>query len=194
MRPSFLVSLCLLAGCGGLPHRPSTPARADTSWRTLRAEHFVSLDVTRADGTHDQRKLRGALAAEQPNKFRLRALGPGGITLFDLIYVDGRVKVVEAIRDPKASALGAVIQSLAGDLSAALLLSPAPRREVKVQDDAVLVSEPDRTLRLSKYAAVQGHALPLRIEVENRALHYRVTVDVGELEVDVPLDSALFAE
>lgn len=191
-----LVSLLIffLAACAPtLPNRPTTPARVDESWRTMRAEHFVHLDVTKADGTHDRRTLRGALAAERPNKFRLRALGPGGITLFDLLDVSGRVEVLQAIKDPKASALGQVIASLAGDLSAALLLEPAPPgRKVSTEDGAVIVTEPDRTVRLSKFTLVGGHALPTRLDVENRPLRYRVEVDVGALEVDVSLDPELF--
>jgi hypothetical protein len=163
----------------------------------MRAEHRVALDVTKSDGTHDQRKLRGALAAERPSRFRLRALGPGGITLFDLLYLDGRVKVMEAIKDPKASALGAVIESLAGDLSAALLFetgSPPRERTTRVENDALLVSDTDRTVRLSKFVQISGHAVPTRIDIDNQKLHYRVAVDVSDLEIDVPLDPALFAE
>jgi hypothetical protein len=156
----------------------------------MRAEHRVSLDVTKADGSHDLRKLRGALAAE-PGKFRLRALGPGGITLFDLLYLDGRVKVMEAIKDPKASALGAVIASLAGDLSAALLFG---ERSTRIEKDALWVADPDREVKLSRFVNLSGHAVPTRIDIENHRLRYRVGVDVSELELDVPLDPALFAE
>jgi hypothetical protein len=198
LRTWFILSLlaCGLFACGAaLPKGPTTPPRADTGWKSMRAEHRVALDVTRADGSHDLRKLRGALAAERnlPGlcKFRLRALGPGGITLFDLLYVDGRVKVMEAIKDPKASALGAVIESLAGDLSAALLCG---ERATRIEGDALSVSDPDRTVRLSKFIQVSGHSVPTRIDIDNRKLHYRVGVDVSELEIDVPLDPALFAE
>src|SRR5687767_5794739 len=159
----------------------------------MRAEHLAALDVTKADGSHDKRKLRGALAAERPGKFRLRALGPGGITLFDLLYVDGRVKVMEAIKDPKASALGQVISSLAGDLSAALLLN-GTQRDAKVEGDALVVRETDRVVRLSKFTEVAGRAIPQRIDIDNAKLHYVVGVDVTELEIDVALDPALFAE
>jgi hypothetical protein len=211
LRAFCLASLALVAAsilviaCGpSLPKRPTTPARSDTSWKTMRAQHQVSLDVTKSDGTHDKRKLRGALAAERagdrresgaaegfgPGKFRLRALGPAGITLFDLLYVDGRVKVMEAIKDPKASALGQVIESLAGDLSAALLFKDPG----KVEGDQIVVNEGDRVVRLSKFVAISGHALPTRIDIENRKLNYRVGVDVSDLEIDVPLDPALFAE
>jgi hypothetical protein len=184
-----LFTLLSLAGCAGLPQGGTTPARADTSWKSLRAEHRVALDVTRGDGTHDRRKLRGALAAERPGRFRLRALGPGGITLFDLLYVDGRVKVIEAIKD--TASLKTIIESLAGDLSAALLFG---EHQTTVENDVLVVSEPERTVRLSKFVQQKGHALPTRIDIDNLKLHYRVAVDVGELEVDEPLDPALFAE
>jgi hypothetical protein len=192
-----------LVACGAQPKRPTTPARADVGWKTMRAEHNVSLDVTKSDGTHDKRRLRGALAAERPGKFRLRALGPAGITLFDLLVVDGRVKVMEAIKDPRASALGQVIASLAGDLSAALLLEPAPAgRTVATEDgrvpervpERVIVREPERVVTLSRFVAAGGHAVPTRIEVDNAPLHYHVEVDVGGLSLDEALDPALFAE
>jgi hypothetical protein len=172
---------------------PTTAARLDLEWKTERAEHRVALDVTRADGTHDKRTLRGAIAVERPDKFRLRALGPGGITLFDLVSVAGRVRVIEAIKDPKASALGAVIQALAGDLQAAYLLEPGART-VENSPGAITVRDAERTVRLSKFVAVGGRAVPLRLDVENRALRYAVGVDVSEVELDVPLDPALFAE
>jgi hypothetical protein len=184
-----------LLACGAPQKRPSTPARADVAWKTMRAEHEVSLDVTKADGTHDRRRLRGALAAERPGKFRLRALGPAGITLFDLLVVDGHVKVMEAIKDPHASALGQVIASLAGDLSAALLLEPAPAgRAIVTENGRVIVREADRVVTLSRFVSASGHAVPMRIEVDNAALRYHVEVDVGQLSLDEPLDPALFAE
>jgi hypothetical protein len=158
----------------------------------MRAEHRVALDVTRADGTHDLRKLRGALAAERSEgagKFRLRALGPGGITLFDLLYVDGRVKVMEAIKD--TSSMKTIVESMAGDLSTALLFS---KHQTLSEGGALVVSDEDRTVRLSKFVQISGHAVPLRFDIDNRKLHYRVGVDVSELELDVPLDPALFAE
>ena len=184
----------LLVGCGNLPHYSPAPPRLD-GWHTERAEHRVSLDVTRSDGTHDHRTLRGALAVERPDRFRLRALGPGGLALFDIISVGGRVRVVSAIADPRASQLGAVIESLAGDLSAAYALDPAPPgRTVEKTADAIILREPDRTVRLSQFRAVGGRAVFFRADIDNRAHGYSVVVEVASLELDVPLDSALFQE
>jgi hypothetical protein len=152
--------------------------------------------VTRCSARcHEHRTLRGAIAVERPDRFRLRALGPGGLTLFDLVWVAGRVHVIEALRDPRSSTLGAVIESMAGDLSAAYQLEPAAAgRTVETTAGAVLVREPARTVRLFAYRAIGGHAVPTRIEVDNRALGYTVGVEVTELELDVALDPALFAE
>ena len=179
-------------------HRSQPLVAAPTAqfgWKTLRAEHRVAIDVTLPDGTHDQRSLRGVIAVERPDRFRLRALGPGGITLFDLLSVGGRVKVIEAIKDPSKSSLGEIIQSMAGDLSAAFLLEPAPpERKVTVEKDAVIVSEATRTVRLSALKLVHGQSLPARIVIDNSARHYSVTVTASSSELDSPLDPELFKE
>jgi hypothetical protein len=185
-----------LSGCHApKPIAPLVAPTAHFDWKTLRAEHRVALDVTLADGKHDRRALRGVIAIERPVRFRLRAFGPAGITLFDLLSVAGRVKVLEAIKDPQSSALGPVIQSLAGDLSAAFLLEPTPPdRKVTVERDTVVVSEPARTVRLSAFTQANGHAVPTRIAIDNPSGHYAVVVDARENEADSTLDPALFKE
>jgi hypothetical protein len=174
------------------------PAAAPVSspeWKTMRAEHRVQLDVTLDSGKHDRRQLRGIIAVERPDRFRLRALGPAGITLFDLLDLAGEVKVLQAIRDPQASALGAIVQSLAGDLSAAYDLQPTPpERAVTVEKDAITVREPDRTVRASQFVSVGGRAVAMHLEIENRAHHYKVVVDASNVELDQPLDPALWKE
>jgi hypothetical protein len=97
---------------------------------------------------------------------------------------------MEAIKDPKASALGQVIESLAGDLSAALLFKVPG----KVEDSTLVVNDGERVVRLSRFVAISGHAIPTRIDIDNQKLHYTVGVEVSDLEIDVPLDPALFAE
>jgi hypothetical protein len=147
---------------------PSTRVE-DLAWKTLQAQQRVTVDVTLPDGRHDRRTLRAVIAIQRPDRFRLRALGPGGITLFDLVAVAGRVKVLEAIRD--SSSLGEIIQSMTGDLQTAYRLTPRPpdgEREVK--------------------------RAPGRIEIENRARHYHVTVESSDERRDEPLDPALFSE
>jgi len=186
----------VFAGCAHAPPPgPSVPPTAQPSWKTMRAEHRVQLDVTLDGGRHDRRQLRGIVAVQRPDRFRLRALGPAGITLFDLLDVGGDVKVLQAIHDPQASALGPVVQALAGDLSAAFDLQPAPpERAVTVENDAVTVREPDRPVRASRFVSIAGQSVPLHLEIENRARHYAVQVDAGNVELDQPLDPALWKE
>lgn len=185
-----------LAACGPRAKPPAGPRVApvaETRWRTMRAEHQVAIDVTLEDGRHEQRRLRGVIAVEQPSRFRLRAFGPGGITLFDVLHVDGKTKVIEAIRDPNRSALGGVIESMAGDLSAAFDLSPGTRKR-RTEGDLVIVEEPGRTVRLSKWKRVGAHAVPTRLDIDNRERRYTVGVDAGGIELDSPLDPGMFQE
>jgi len=196
----WLALAAALAGCPGRAQRPDPPPRAvapttDGGWRTMRAEHRVTVDVTLEDGKHDRRLLRGAIAVERPDRFRLRALGPAGITLFDLLFRHGKVTVLQAIKDPAASALGPIIEALAGDLSAAFTLEPAPAgRVVTLDATSAHIDEPERRVRLSAFTAIGGKVVPLRIEVDNRARHYTVSVEAHELALDVPLDPALFSD
>jgi hypothetical protein len=161
----------------------------------LRAEHRVAVDVRLADGTHERRTLRGAIAVERPDRFRLRALGPGGITLFDLVSVAGQVRVVQAIRDPSASALGGIIQAMAGDLQASFLLEPAPPgRTVTTERDALVVREPARAVRLTGWTLLGGKSVPTRVHIDNLERSYTVDVDASGIELDSTLDPTLFSD
>ena len=70
--------------------------------------------------------LRGVIVVERPGRFRLRALGPGGITLFDLLSVDGRTTVVQSLRDPEGELFSRLLGSIAGDLASAYDLRSRP--------------------------------------------------------------------
>jgi hypothetical protein len=191
-----LAAALAMGGCGPRAKPPSGPLVApvaETRWRTMRAEHQVAIDVTLDDGRHEQRTLRGLIAVEQPSRFRLRAFGPGGITLFDVLHVDGKTKVIEAIRDPNKSVLGGVIESMAGDLSAAFGLRPGTR-STRTDGDVMIVEEPARTVKLSKWKTVGAHAVPTRIDIVNKERRYTVGVDAGGIELDSPLDPAMFQE
>jgi hypothetical protein len=179
--PFWMLLLLVAASCAHAP--PSAAPEllpASTAWHTMRAEHRVTVE---AGG--QKRSLRGIIAVERPDRFRLRALGPAGITLFDIVSVGGQVRVVEAIKDPNASALGNILPSMGGDLQAAYDLTPRPpERTVRRQDGETVIRESGRVVRET----------PARIDIDDTAGSYKVHVDVVSVERDVALDPALWAQ
>lgn len=174
---SPLWMVLLFVGCA---HALPSLLPAANDWRTLRAEHEVTLDV---GATH--RRLRGLIAVARPDRFRLRALGPAGLTLFDIVSVGGEVRVLQALKDPNDAQLGRIVESMAGDLSAAFDLEPRPPgRRVERHGDEIVVDEPARHVR--ETAA--------RIDIDNRALGYAVHVRVASVDRDVALDPSLWAQ
>ena len=188
-------AFALLAACAHVAYVPGTTALVEhPAWTTLSAQHRVTVRVRLEHGT-DTRTLRGLVAVQRPGSFRLRALGPAGLTLFDLLVRDGQPKVVSAIRRPDQGASGKalddVIHSLAADLACAFLLSPAPDgRAVTRQGDVVEVKEPGRTVQLTRFAGTPATWRHAEIETPK----YHVTVEVDEAEVDATLDPAMFAD
>lgn len=177
---SPLWALLLVASCAHAPPPAPELLPASTAWHTMRAEHRVTVE---AGG--QKRTLRGLIAVERPDRFRLRALGPAGITLLDVVSVAGQVRVVEAIKDPSASALGKILPSMAADLQAAYDLTPRPpERTVTREDGVTVIRDNGRTVRET----------PARIDIANPAGGYTVHVEVGSVERDVPLDPALWAK
>ncbi len=170
----------MLASCAHAPPPAPADLPASTAWKTMRAEHKVTVE---AGG--QKRTLRGLIAVARPDRFRLRALGPAGLTLFDIVDVGGDVRVIEAIKDPNASALGKILPSMAGDLSAAYDLQPRPpERTVTRQDGATIIRENGRTIRET----------PQAIDIDNRAGAYKVHVDVASVDKDVALDPQMWAQ
>jgi hypothetical protein len=177
--PLWMLAL-IVASCAH--HRPPAAELlpASEAWHTMRAEHRVTVE---AGG--QKRTLRGLIAVERPDRFRLRALGPGGITLFDVVSVAGEVRVIESIKDPNASALGKILPSMAGDLQAAYDLLPRPAdRKVERAGDETVVREAGRVV----------HETAARIDIDNAAGAYKVHVEVGSVDKDVTLDPALWAK
>ena len=172
------------------------------SWRTLRAEHKVTIVARAADGKEDQRALRGVIAVERPGRFRLRALGPGGITLFDLLSVDGKTSVLRSLRDPQGELFGRLLASIAGDLAAAYDLRPRPSelgqggggggRSLRVDGRDVLIVEPLRTVRLSEFRETGRGPAPTRMKIESTAGGYRVAIEAEGTILDDTLDPELF--
>ncbi len=193
------LGLALLgAGCAHTTTALSVKASAalveQPAWHRLSAEHRVVVSVSLPDGTTDTRTLRGLIAIERPDRFRLRALGPAGISLFDLLVKDGKTVVVSAIRTPAdgkaGQTLADITTSLAADLACAYALSPSGQRTVRVEGDDVIVAEPGRSVRLSRFSG----PVPTWHRADIAAATYTVRVDVTQVEVDPVLDPALWRE
>ena len=184
----WLALVGLLAGCAHLRTVPADVAYVRApAWRTMTSQQRVQVLVHLGD--HDEtRALRGLLAVERPDKFRLRALGPAGLTLFDLLVRRGEAKVISAIRH--SAALDEVIASLAADLETAYALEPDPGRTIEQAGDAVVVRSGERTVRLSRFAG----SPPTWRKAEIETPRYRVTVSVEDVTVDPTLDPAMFAD
>lgn len=187
--------LALAGGCGHATLGPKAAATPNSAWQRLQSEHQVTVDFTTKDDKHEVKRLRGAIAIERPGKLRLAALGPGGLRLFDLLLNDGQVSVLYAFRAMEGSAFATALQSMAQDLAAAYQLLPAPDgRKVALDGDRVRITEPGRTIVLSRFVTVAGQALPTRIDAEATAARYRFSVDVVGITVDPTLDPQLFSK
>src|SRR5689334_15838596 len=93
-RHTFLLAGWLLLGAAAAPgcdnankpliiKGPVVQPVEDARWNTMRAVHHVHIDAAKGDG-REQIDVRGMIAVERPDRFRLQAFGPGGIVLFDL--------------------------------------------------------------------------------------------------------------
>jgi hypothetical protein len=192
--PTMALSALVLAGCSSYNFKRKASMDASPSfvtsprWHTLTSQHRVNVTV-RLQGKTEKRTLRGLVAVERPGNLRLRALGPAGITLFDLLVRNGEPKVVSAIRD--SAGLDDAIRSLAADLAAAYTLDPQGDRTV-VQGDAhtIIVREPGR--RVSLFDFVGDPAMWRRAEIETD--RYHVSVEVEDDKVDATLDPSMFTD
>ena len=82
--PLWVLAFLVAASCAHAPAPLPALLPASPAWQTMRAEHRVTVE---AGG--QRRTLRGLIAVQRPDRFRLRALGPAGLTLFDVV-VGGR--------------------------------------------------------------------------------------------------------
>lgn len=193
-RATLALVIAFAVGCAHTPRWPRAQPTETIAWQTLQSEHQVVVEFTTREGKHEQKRLRGAIAIERPGKLRLAALGPGGVRLFDLLLNDGQVSVLYAFRAMEGSAFGSALQSMARDLAAAYLLSPAPpeRKVVVTSGERVTITESDRTVVLSRFVTVDQQAIPTRIEASAATYHF--SVDVIAITVDPKLDPQLFSK
>ena len=173
---------------------PSVQPVADARWSTMRAVHHVHIDASIGDG-REQNDVRGMVAVERPDRFRLQAFGPGGIQLFDIIKVGGEIKVIKSLTGAGSSLQQKVLLSIGADLSAAYDLEPRLPSRVKnlgLKEGELRVVETERTVRCMQFKEVQGQSVPTHMEIDNTALNYRVVIDVESATLDDKLDPSLF--
>ena len=167
---------------------------SDVRWNTMRAVHHVHIDFPRGDG-RDQLDVRGLIAVERPDRFRLQAFGPGNMTLFDLIKVGGDIKVVQGMPGTNQRLEQKILLSIGADLAAAFDLEPRlPSRQkiLGLKEGELRIVETERTIRAQQFKEIQGQSVPTHILIDNTALGYSVTIDVESAGLDEKLDPALF--
>ncbi|HZS39567.1 MAG TPA: DUF3261 domain-containing protein [Polyangia bacterium] len=190
MKKSTIVLFFLLTAACRPPARALQPLPLDDgweTWKTLEAEQRVTIDAPRAGGKREHRTLRCVIAVERPDKFRLRAMGPGGITLFDLVGRGGKISVLESLRDPANPTMHAILESLAGDVQAVYGLGGLGEKSTNVR---AFLREGDH--RVARDAEREVRIWPAHVEIDNRARGYRVAIDSQSQRLDGPLDPALF--
>lgn len=173
---------------------PAVQPVAEARWSTMRAVHRVHIDAAKGDG-RDQIDVRGMIAIERPDRFRLQAYGPGGILLFDIVKVGGDIQVVQGIRGADTSLQQKVLLSIGADLAAAYDLEPTlPSRQklLGLKEGELRIVETERTIRAQHFKEVQGQSVPTHLQIDNEALSYKVTIDVESATLDDKLDPGLF--
>lgn len=178
-----LIFPLLAAACGpALPFAPVPPPAGAFAWRTMRSEQSTLVTARTREGKVVSRRVRGVIAAERPDRLRLRALGPGGVTLFDLLDRDGRCVIVSSYHGAAAQPhrpLHAILGSLCHDLRAAYRLGslePRARRRILYSD----------------WRRVGASWEPFRLLIEDPAAGFTADVTVERTVLDQPLDPALF--
>jgi hypothetical protein len=183
LRALILAAALAAGGCGPAPpFRATPPPPGAMTWRTLRADHTTVVTAWLPDGRTERRRVRGLLAAARPGRLRLRALGPGDMTLFELVDRDGRCVVTNGpagTLPPPASTMTRVLTALCHDLRVAYRLGPAP----------------DGTRRISygDWRPVGASHEPFRILIHDRAAGFTADITVTRLTLDDALAPELFA-
>ena len=176
------------------PAAPEVAGGTWGSWRTLAAEHRVVVVATTGEGQEQRRALRGVIAVERPGSFRLRALGPAGITLFDVLHRDGRTDVLGRLAEAAGPDSPALLSAVAADLAAAYDLAPRPpERTVVLRGAEVVVEERERTVRLWAFTRTGHGPAPSRMSIADRAGRFAVEVEAEGTVLDEALDPAVFA-
>jgi hypothetical protein len=160
-----LATIAVIGGCATLQPSGSPQAPAGAfEWQTMRAEHRVL--VAAKGQTH---KLRGLfLARRTDGRFRVRALGPADVTLFDVVGDRNGCRVIEAAREPNPE----LVRALCENLRSAYHLPGAKGGEPRYDD----------------WRTVQGRRVAWKTLLSSR--DWQVEIDVQSVELDISVDDA----
>jgi hypothetical protein len=225
--------IALLAGCGGpsplpaLPRvtgapRPIEEASALLDRIRTREEEVATwkavLSLAIEDRANDRSgSLRGALLVRRPDRFRLRLLGPAGVTAMDLLYVAPRYRLVVPGRPPiegadaareKRLPVGAMARAFLRqyDAPARSLVVGGGRSRLELSDRSVFLTASEDVLvdsirengkesvrvTYADYRDVTGHRLPFRVRMDLPERELTARVDVERYEVDPAIPQEAF--
>jgi hypothetical protein len=186
MRKIFLAAaLACASGCAATLGPAGAPAWPP-DWTSERAEHLVSIAIDTASGNAMRRgpAFYGLIEVTRPGRVRLRAFSYGVHTpFFEFVDDRGWLDVVYAAPSFGRTAFGAptpeLLALIAGDLSAAYGLDPAPPdRVIERSDEEVTVRETSRVVRLSRFQIVQGHSIPTQVDIDHPETLFRYRLRV----------------
>jgi hypothetical protein len=131
------------------------------AYQTLKQVHRVSLEISLPDGRRERRSCTGILVIARPDRFRLGAIGPLGLKLFDIRWQNQQMEVLELLPDlRRSSALPRLLRSIAADIRAAYRLGPPPAVDRRTLGRPPAPDSP--TVELLEY---RGGKLRRRLEV-----------------------------
>ncbi len=201
LRTALLCGLFLVGafhcGNGNKPatlKAPQAQPVAEARWNTMHAVHHVHIDAAKGDG-RQVFDVRGMIAVERPDRFRLQAFGPGGILLFDILKLGGDIRVLVGIRGADPDMQQRLLLAIGADLTAAYDLEPAlPSRQkiIGQREGELRIIEPERNIRAQQFKEISGQSVPTHLEIVNEASNYKVSIDVESITLDDKLDPALF--
>jgi len=111
---------------------------ANDGYGTLTTVHKVTAEIALGGERSEKRSFRGVLAIRRPGHFRLQILGAMGLKLVDLLYAEGKTRVLHvepALR--RSSRLPEILESVAGDIRAVYRLDPTPEVERRKMEETV---------------------------------------------------------